>query len=300
MNPQTWSAARTGRALHRPGADDDKYTRGVVGVRTGSDAYPGAAVLGVSGAWRTGAGMVRYLGPARELVLQRRPETVTADGRVQAWVIGSGTDAAARTEAETEALRGILGSDAAVVVDAGALDLVPALRDGEREPAPWILTPHARELATLRRTAGLDPEIPADEAGRVAQAAQTAAALGVVVLSKGSVTIVAEPGGGVARIAAPTAWLATAGTGDVLAGCLGAVVAGAAARAGRTAGSETLDGASLLACAASAAWLHGHAGEAASARRAGHPADGAADAPIVALDVAEALPAAVAEALAAG
>ncbi|HKT57561.1 MAG TPA: ADP/ATP-dependent (S)-NAD(P)H-hydrate dehydratase, partial [Microbacterium sp.] len=229
MTPQTWTAALTGGVLHRPGADDDKYTRGVVGLRSGSEAYPGAAVLGVSGAWRTGAGMVRYIGPARDLVLQRRPETVTVDGRVQAWVIGSGTDAETRSDAETEALRGILRSGVPVVVDAGALDLVPALRAGEREPAPWILTPHARELAALRRAAGLDPETPADEAGRIAQATQTAAALGVVLLSKGSVTVIAEPGGGVARVEAPTAWLAVAGTGDVLAGCLGAVVAGTAA-----------------------------------------------------------------------
>ena len=79
-------------------------------MRTGSQAYPGAAVLGVEAAWRTGLGMVRYLGPERpsDLVLARRPETVTADGRVQAWVIGSGTDAAVRTAADTEALRGLL------------------------------------------------------------------------------------------------------------------------------------------------------------------------------------------------
>ncbi|WP_455132161.1 hypothetical protein [Microbacterium aurum] len=70
--------------LRRPTGHDDKYSRGVVGLRTGSDAYPGAAVR---------VGMVRYLGPERPraLVLHRRPETVTADGRVQAWVIGSGT-----------------------------------------------------------------------------------------------------------------------------------------------------------------------------------------------------------------
>ncbi|MBU4465924.1 MAG: NAD(P)H-hydrate dehydratase, partial [Actinobacteria bacterium] len=95
----TWSVADASRALRNPTNADDKYSRGVVGIRTGSDAYPGAAVLGVEAAWRTGIGMVRYLGPDRPtaLVLHRRPETVTADGRVQAWVIGSGTDAAHRS-----------------------------------------------------------------------------------------------------------------------------------------------------------------------------------------------------------
>ncbi|MDQ2670862.1 MAG: NAD(P)H-hydrate dehydratase, partial [Gemmatimonadota bacterium] len=79
-------------AIRAPRVGDDKYTRGVVGMRTGSDAYPGAAVLGVEAAWRTGIGMVRYVGPDRAalLVLQRRPETVLGEGRVQAWVIGSG------------------------------------------------------------------------------------------------------------------------------------------------------------------------------------------------------------------
>jgi NAD(P)H-hydrate repair Nnr-like enzyme with NAD(P)H-hydrate dehydratase domain len=300
MKPVTWSAARAGGVLRRPGSADDKYTRGVVGLRTGSDSYPGAAVLGVTGAWRTGPGMVRYTGPAREAVLHRRPETVTVDGRVQAWVIGSGTDATTRTAAETEALRSILTSGAAVVVDAGALDLVPLLRVEDSAPAPWIVTPHGRELAALRSATGLDPAAPGDEGGRIAQALETAAALGVTVLSKGSVTLVAEPGGSWARVEAPTAWLATAGTGDVLAGCLGTVVAGAAARAGAEDGSERLDGPTLLACGATAAWLHGRAAAVASALLAGNTAFGAADAPIVAMDVADALPRAVADALGAG
>ena len=92
----SWTVQDAARVLRRPTAPDDKYSRGVLGIRTGSDQYPGAAVLGVEAAWRTGLGMVRYLGPSvpTSLVLQRRPETVTADGRVQAWLIGSGTDAA--------------------------------------------------------------------------------------------------------------------------------------------------------------------------------------------------------------
>jgi NAD(P)H-hydrate repair Nnr-like enzyme with NAD(P)H-hydrate dehydratase domain len=298
MTLSTWTAEQTGGALERPDWSDDKYTRGVVGMRTGSNAYPGAAVLGVSGAWRTGAGMVRYTGPARDLVLQRRPETVTVDGRVQAWVIGSGTDADARTPAEADALRRILGGDVPVVVDAGALDLLPALRSGAADEAPWIVTPHGRELAALRRAAGLGSAAPADLAERIAQTQETAAALGLVVLSKGADTIIAEPGGRTVRVEAPTSWLATAGTGDVLAGCLGAVTASVAGRRGRDAGSEHLDGPRLLVCAATAAWLHGRAAQIASARNAGAATTLSANAPIVAMDVAEALPQAVADALA--
>src|SRR5918993_3549276 len=106
----SWTGEDAARALRKPTASDDKYSRGVVGLRTGSEAYPGAAVLGVEAAARTGVGMIRYLGPPApsSLVLQRRPETVTADGRVQAWVIGSGTDAAARSADENAALRKIL------------------------------------------------------------------------------------------------------------------------------------------------------------------------------------------------
>src|SRR3954452_3477673 len=118
----SWTASDVAEVLRRPTAADDKYSRGVLGIRTGSALYPGAAVLGVEAAWRTGLAMVRYVGAARDLVLQRRPETVTQDGRVQAWLIGSGTDASARRGDETHALRAILSGDVPVVVDAGALD----------------------------------------------------------------------------------------------------------------------------------------------------------------------------------
>ncbi|MFT4214794.1 MAG: NAD(P)H-hydrate dehydratase, partial [Microbacterium sp.] len=113
-----WTLAEAAAALRAPTAADDKYARGVVGLRTGSDLYPGAAVLGVEAAWRTGVGMVRYLGPARDLVLARRPETVTVPGRVQAWVIGSGT--AERAAQERAALEELLAGSVPVVVDAGA------------------------------------------------------------------------------------------------------------------------------------------------------------------------------------
>lgn len=277
----TWSARDVVTSIRVPVAEDDKYSRGVLGVRTGSAAYPGAAVLGVEAAWRTGVGMIRYLGPASRSVMARRPETVTADGRVQAWLIGSGTDAAARSDDETRALRGILAQDLPVVVDAGALDLAPGAQ------APIVVTPHDREHARLREALGLDPA--GDD--RAAAAAETAHALGGVVLLKGSATIVAEPAGRVIVVDAATPWLATAGTGDVLAGVLGALLAGAA------------EGADLAPLAASAAWLHGRAGVLAAAAHAPERSLAAvrtplAGGPITALDVAEALPRAVAEVIA--
>ncbi|MDQ1122905.1 ADP-dependent NAD(P)H-hydrate dehydratase [Microbacterium trichothecenolyticum] len=277
MTAKDWTGHDAGGALRRPTARDDKYSRGVVGMRTGSARYPGAAMLGVEAAWRTGTGMVRYLGPehAQTLVMQRRPETVTADGRVQAWVIGSGTDAAERDAAETAALREILGGELPVVVDAGALDLVA------RAAAPVIVTPHARELDRLRAELGLTPTDATDDDAREVAARETAEAFGGVVLSKGAVTIVAAAGGWARRVSAGTPWLATAGTGDVLGGVLGAVVAGAVA-----ADRVGLD--DLAACAATAAWLHGAAGRAASGVHGGEGG------PITALDVAEALPGVVA------
>jgi hydroxyethylthiazole kinase-like uncharacterized protein yjeF len=275
---RSWTVEDTARVLRRPTAADDKYSRGVLGVRTGSDAYPGAAVLGVEAAWRAGIGMVRYVGPSRptSLVLSQRPETVAAEGRVQAWLIGSGTDASSRDPAETDALRALLSGAEPVVVDAGALDLAAG------GTAPRILTPHAREHDRLRSALGLGP---AGE-DRAEAARQTAEATGAVVLLKGSVTVIAAPDGTAIEVDAGTPWLATAGTGDVLGGVIGAVVASAAA------GGQVTDAASLAPLAAAGAWLHGHAGRLATQARGGGP--------ITALDVAYALPRAVAEALAAG
>jgi hydroxyethylthiazole kinase-like uncharacterized protein yjeF len=264
-----------------PLAGDDKYTRGVLGVRTGSDAYPGAAVLGVEAAWRTGLGMVRYVGPERaaQFVLQRRPETVVGPGRVQAWVIGSGTDAAARPHDETDALRGILAGDVPVVVDAGALDLAPGAA------APLIVTPHVREHDTLRGILGLSAVDPhADDAAREAAAKETARVLGGAVLLKGAVTIVASPSGWTERVTTGTPWLATAGTGDVLAGCIGALVASAAAQ-------SVLDAEALARLGATGAALHGRAGTLAASLL------GERGGPITALDVADTLPRVVAESL---
>ncbi|MDP9393845.1 MAG: NAD(P)H-hydrate epimerase, partial [Actinomycetota bacterium] len=129
-----------GDLLAVPGRASDKYRRGVVGVAAGSDTYPGAAVLCVGGALRTGAGMVRYVGPDAPTGLVRHawPEAVHGVGRVQAWVVGSGLG-----EADEAAQRAgqALASELPAVVDADGLR---HLRPGR--PAPTLLTPHAGEL----------------------------------------------------------------------------------------------------------------------------------------------------------
>src|SRR5665213_839778 len=118
---QNWGAAEACRWIAVPEASGDKYSRGVLGVVTGSDLYPGAAVLGVEAAARTGLGMIRYLGAPRaaEFVLHRRPEVVTALGRVQAWLIGSGMDAASRPQDDAVRLKGAIDDGSPLVIDAG-------------------------------------------------------------------------------------------------------------------------------------------------------------------------------------
>ncbi|MGN6428761.1 MAG: ADP-dependent NAD(P)H-hydrate dehydratase [Leifsonia sp.] len=256
-----------------PEEGDDKYSRGVLGVVTGSAMYPGAAVLGVEAAARTGVGMVRYLGAERptEHVLRRRPEVVSAPGRVQAWLIGSGMDASSRPADDAGRLAVALGDGTPLVIDAGALDLIG------KAAGPVVITPHYRELAGVLAAAAADDsdavtvdDVRSDPAG---WAARAAVALGVTVLLKGHTTHVVTPDGAHRTVSAGPAWLATAGSGDVLGGVLGALVA-THADAVREHGH-----AALAALAATAAWLHGRAGEAASA-----------GGPIAALDIAEAVP----------
>jgi hydroxyethylthiazole kinase-like uncharacterized protein yjeF len=244
----------------RPGVESDKYRRGVVGVVAGSDAYTGAAVLCSGGAVRGGAGMVRYTGrplpvAAVALVRERWPEVVVGEGRVQAWVLGSGlgddSDAAER-------LKDALAGDLPAVVDADGLR---HLRPGRA--ADTLLTPHAGELGRL-----LEMERAEVEGQRLQFARLAAQRYGGVVLLKGSTTVVASPDGRVRVNPTGTPWLATAGTGDVLAGLCGALLAG---------GLSAFDAGSV------GAYLHGLAGRLASDGR-----------PISAYDVLDAVPAAFA------
>ena len=274
-----WTAADAVSVIRVPRASDDKYRRGVLGIRTGSNTYPGAAVLGVDAAARTGVGMIRYLGPEvpTTLVLQRRPEIVTAQGRVQAWLLGSGMDAEQRTDAETSLVRSALGEGVPCVIDAGALDLVP------ESGARTIITPHAGELASLWGRAGVTVERSSISDDPVHWATATAERFGVTVLLKGARTIIAGPttsATSVISVTAASSWAATAGSGDVLGGILGALLATNAPFLA----DESTD--ILSRVAATAAYVH----QAASTRASG-------GGPITALDIAESVGVTIAELL---
>ncbi|MDG5803135.1 NAD(P)H-hydrate dehydratase [Streptomyces ossamyceticus] len=246
--------------LPHPAAESDKYRRGVVGIAAGSTRYPGAAVLAVAGALRSGAGAVRYVGPAADAVLARFPETLVSDsgprkaGRVQAWVTGPGAGDDATPVAEA------LSTDVPVLLDADGLRLadVAAVR---ARTAPTVMTPHAGEAAALLGVAREEVE-----SARLTAVRELARRYDATVLLKGSTTLIAGPGDDTPVRVNPTGtpWLATAGSGDVLSGLTGSLLA---------AGLTPLDAASA------AAYLHGLAGR--------YAANGA---PTAAQDVADAIP----------
>jgi ADP-dependent NAD(P)H-hydrate dehydratase / NAD(P)H-hydrate epimerase len=214
------AAADVARRWPVPGPEDDKYTQGVVGIAAGSATYPGAAVLATGAAALATSGMVRFAGSAAPGVREHWPEVVTTGsiqdaGRVQAWAVGPGigTDEAGRA-----VLAEAIARDVPLCVDADAItllaehaDLLAALRG-----RPVVLTPHDREFARVAGEVGTD---------RVAAARRAAAQLGVTVLLKGNATVVADPGGRVLVHPASSSWAATAGSGDVLTGMTGALLA---------------------------------------------------------------------------
>ncbi|ANI38455.1 NAD(P)H-hydrate dehydratase [Mycolicibacterium vaccae] len=203
-----------------PGPHDDKYSQGVTGVMAGSATYPGAAILCTGAAVAATSGMVRYAGTAAAEVVSHWPEVIaTADhastGRVQAWVVGPGLGTDERAAA---ALVFALESDLPVIVDADGLTILAAHPELVADrAAPTVLTPHAGEFARL---AGSPPG-----ADRVGATRGLADRFGVTVLLKGNVTVVAAPGGPVHLNAAGNSWAATAGSGDVLSGVIGALLA---------------------------------------------------------------------------
>ncbi|WP_124269639.1 NAD(P)H-hydrate dehydratase [Streptomyces sp. ADI96-02] len=247
-----------------PGAESDKYRRGVVGVVAGSERYPGAAVLAVAGALHGGAGAVRYVGPGADAVIGRFPETLvhagppSKAGRVQSWVAGPGLGDGPGAQ---EAVADVLAADVPVLVDADGLRFLEPARVRTRT-APTVLTPHAGEAAALL---GVSREEV--ENGRLAAVRELAARYRATVLLKGSTTLVAEARDTPVRVnPTGTSWLATAGSGDVLSGLTGSLLA---------AGLAPRDAASV------GAYLHGLA--------ARHGSDGA---PVSAQDVAAGIPAA--------
>jgi ADP-dependent NAD(P)H-hydrate dehydratase / NAD(P)H-hydrate epimerase len=235
-----------------PGPKDDKYTQGVTGILAGSSTYPGAAVLCAGAAVAATSGMVRYAGSAGQQVLSQWPEVIaapsaTASGRVQAWAVGPGlgTD-----DVGASALWFALDTDLPVIVDADGLTILSAHPDlVANRRAPTVLTPHAGEFARLAGSP------PGDD--RVGATRKLADRLGATVLLKGNVTVIAEPGGPVYLNPAGQSWAATAGSGDVLSGIIGALLA-----AGLPAGEA----------AAAAAFVHARAANLSAADPGPRPA----------------------------
>lgn len=201
---------------------DSKYTRGTVGFVTGSSKYPGAALLGIEAAYEFGIGMVRYLGPksVNDLVLSNRPEVVLGLDRANAVVVGSGiaeADASEQQENIAEAMQLAVP----MVIDAGALALV----DYQSLKAPAVLTPHAIEAAKLYSRL-IEPISPEDlEIDPEAVAIKLADITQAVVVLKNNTTFVAMPGFEPVVSGPGSTHLATAGTGDILAGMIGALCA---------------------------------------------------------------------------
>lgn len=222
-----------------PGPDDHKYTRGYVLVVGGE--MPGAAALAATAAARSGAGYVVLAGGEGGAVpnsVIRRPiadlQTLLADKRVDAVLVGPGLG---RDGPAWGKLAPVLSSPKPVVVDGDALWLLAEMGLVRRpHGAPTIATPHAGEFEHMF-----------GDSGSKVEAARTAAdTTGIFVAFKGPDTVVAAPDGRAAIATASTGWLATAGTGDVLAGVVAARLA---------------SGTAPFEAACAGVWLHARAGE---------------------------------------
>ncbi|HEY3191070.1 MAG TPA: NAD(P)H-hydrate dehydratase [Solirubrobacteraceae bacterium] len=271
--------AQVGRLVKRRPRDAHKGTFGHVLVIAGSRGKTGAALLATGAAGRAGAGLVTLAvaarlqpileGHVRESMTAALPdagEGVAAldDGREvdallddrDAVVCGPGLGLAVPTR--TLVAHAVRRCRAPLVLDADGLNALagePELLAARPDAAATIITPHDGEFARLTGAP------PGDD--RVAAARELAARSGAIVLLKGSRSIIAAPDGRAAINTTGGPWLATAGTGDVLAGMVGALLA---------------RGVDAFSAALAGAWLHGRAADA-----AGHPG-------LVAGDLIDALP----------
>lgn len=266
-----------------PRWDDHKYSRGVLGVAAGSEQYPGAAVLVCRSVLDCGLGMVRLAAPegVRQLVLGAAPEVVAQDevsGKATAWVCGPGLGEDRSARDRLEAVVAVAAEQALpVVLDASALSLVSLgqVRRMRAGGAVVVMTPHRGELVALARRLGADAGLDAEQweakldTDPVRAVRELAQALDVVLVAKGPSTLIMQP-----ETEGP-AWvqteggaeLATGGTGDCLAGLIGAALArGTAVDCADEAGVRV----------AAAVRLHGLAG----AQAAGHGPFGASELPV--------------------
>ena len=261
-----------------PNKDSNKYSRGVAGLLTGSERFPGAGVLSAKAALRSGAGFCRYMGEGQfcsSLVLGSCPEIVLGEGACDSFLIGSGIsdilcdprrDLAKRIFSDPSMYRENRGW---LVLDAGAMALVLDFPSA----VPTVITPHSGELQRLLEKKGMKTDAEGILNDPVYFAKLASRLLHCTVLLKGAKTVVAN-GDFCEEVEADCHFLACAGTGDVLAGFLAGFLAVC-----KPEGEEEF----VRACAAGA-YLHNLAGKIAS-----QSMDGPGR-PIVAGDVADNLP----------
>ena len=219
-----WTSKDTASCIITPSDLDHKYSRGVLGLITGSAQYPGAAVLTTAAASATGVGMVRFHSSSglAHLVLHSTPSAVVQPGKVAAWVVGSGINGKKYSDFTTwlrhRWFKLVRLQSVPTILDAGALSLAGSLEQ------PTVITPHSGELAALLTARGVKVTVEAIEGDPKKWVQNAADTLGVTVLLKGSTTFVANDEV-LIQLPVATPWLATAGSGDVLAGIMGALVA---------------------------------------------------------------------------
>jgi len=219
-----WNAKDSARCIITPSELDHKYSRGTLGVITGSAQYPGAAVLTTSAALATGLGALRFHSSSglAHLVLHQNPEALVQPGPVTAWIAGSGIDSRKNKDFSTwlrhRWFKLLQRQSVPTLLDAGSLYLAGKLDQ------PTLITPHAGELSKLLALHGIIASSEVIEANPQEWAARAAQSLGVTVLLKGSTTYVAH-NDYLIELPKGTPWLATAGSGDVLAGIIGALIA---------------------------------------------------------------------------
>lgn len=224
MTVKAWRAKDAAGCIVVPSEIDHKYSRGTLGIITGSAKFPGAAVLTTRAASATGLGVIRFHSNSglAHLVLHQSPEALVQPGPVTAWLAGSGIDSKRYSDFTTWLRHRwyvlLNRQSVPTILDAGALHLAGSLEQ------PTLITPHAGELSALLAQRGLIASAELIEANPREWAQKASELLAVTVLLKGARTVVAQDSY-IIELPPATPWLATAGSGDVLAGIIGALFA---------------------------------------------------------------------------
>lgn len=222
--PKKWSAKDAKKCIIVPSELDHKYSRGTLGIISGSAKFPGAAVLTTRAASATGLGVIRFHSNSglAHLVLHQSPEALVQPGPVTAWLAGSGIDSKKYSDYTTWLRHRwftlLNRQSVPTVLDAGALHFAGSLEQ------PTLITPHAGELSQLLAKRGVIASAEIIESNPIHWAQAASELLAVTVLLKGSRTVVAQDDY-LIELPIATPWLATAGSGDVLAGIVGALCA---------------------------------------------------------------------------